>query len=65
VNDAVAAARERFERELDAVRRTLDEEWGWAPRGSRWIAPVVAVAAGYLFAGAVRRAARRLIDRTS
>jgi hypothetical protein len=59
VTDPVVEARARFEGEVAEVRRTLDEEWGWAPRGARWIAPVVAVAVGFLAASALRKGARR------
>ncbi|MEO7794669.1 MAG: hypothetical protein ABIV06_07820 [Thermoanaerobaculia bacterium] len=50
--DAVGEARERFAAGFDDLRGNLHEELGWAPRGLRWIIPVVALAAG-LAAGVV------------
>ncbi len=52
--DELAAARARFAADLDDLRRDLHEEVGWAPRGLRWIVPIVALAAG-VFAGVVLR----------
>lgn len=46
------SARERFAAELSDVRENLHEDFGWAPRGLRWVVPMVALAAG-VFAGAV------------
>ena len=51
----LARARERFAADLDDVRGTLHEELGWAPRGLRWIVPIVALAAGLVAGVAVRR----------
>jgi hypothetical protein len=50
--DELAATRERFAADLDDLRGNLQEELGWAPRGLRWIVPIVALAAG-LAAGIV------------
>ncbi len=49
------AARERFAAELTDVRGNLHEELGWAPRGMRWIVPIVALAAGVVAGAAVKR----------
>jgi hypothetical protein len=55
----VDTARERFARDLQDVRDALDDEWGWAPRGARWILPAVAVATGVFAGGALRKRLRR------
>lgn len=62
--DPVEVARRRFEAELDGVKRTLESDWGWTPRGTRWILPVTAIAAGFLAGGAAKRAVRRLVSGT-
>ncbi len=51
----VAVTRERFAADLDDLRGKLHEELGWAPRGLRWIVPIVALAAGLVAGVAVRR----------
>ncbi|MDQ1347567.1 MAG: hypothetical protein QG573_939 [Acidobacteriota bacterium] len=58
--DEVAVTRERFAADLDDLRGTLHEELGWAPRGLRWIVPIVALAAGLVAGVAVRRNLPRL-----
>lgn len=55
----VAAARQRFVNDLQGVRNTLNEEWGWAPRGARWILPAVAIATGIFAGGVLRKQLRR------
>jgi hypothetical protein len=47
-----------FEGRLEDLRRTLESEVGWVPRGA-WILPVAAVAAGVAAALWVRRGRRR------
>ena len=59
MKDGVDASRRRFESELRDVRRVLDRDYGWTPRGIRWLLPLSAVVAGFLGAGSLRRALRR------
>ncbi len=54
------ATRERFAADLDALRGNLHEELGWAPKGLRWIVPIVALAAGVVAGVALRRNLPRL-----
>jgi len=49
------ATRERFATDLDHLRSHLREELGWAPRGLRWIVPIVALAVGVVAGVALRR----------
>ena len=53
--DELAATRERFAADLDELRGNLQEELGWAPRGLRWIVPIVALAAGLVAGIALKR----------
>lgn len=55
VTDELEATRERFATDLDRVRGNLHEELGWAPRGLRWIVPMVALAVGVVTGVAMRR----------
>ena len=59
VKETVVDARDRFVDELDGIRGSLHEEWGWAPRGARWILPAIAVVAGLTAGGFLRRRWRR------
>ena len=59
----LGVARQKFEVELDGLKRELDQDWGWAPQGTRWILPVAAVAAGFVTGEVVKRKLRRLFDR--
>ncbi len=54
------AARERFAADVDGLRDNLHEELGWAPRGLRWIVPIVALAAGVVAGVALKRNLPRL-----
>lgn len=54
------AARERFAADLDEVRGGLHEELGWAPKGLRWLVPIVALAAGVVAGIALKRNLPRL-----
>lgn len=54
------AARERFASGIDELRGNLHEELGWAPRGLRWIVPLVALAAGVAAGRALERNLPRL-----
>lgn len=56
--DGVDDSRRRFESELRGVKRELDREYGWSPRGVRWLLPVSAAVAGYLGAASLVRAVR-------
>ncbi len=56
----LGATRERFARDLDELRGSLHEELGWAPRGLRWIVPIVALAAGIVAGVALKRNLPRL-----
>ncbi|MEZ5313117.1 MAG: hypothetical protein R2862_05385 [Thermoanaerobaculia bacterium] len=58
----VEEARREFERALTGVRRELDHEFGWTPRGIRWLAPLGAAVAGFVAAVALRRALSRRRD---
>ncbi|MEO8196437.1 MAG: hypothetical protein ABI689_06915 [Thermoanaerobaculia bacterium] len=49
------ATRERFAADLDELRGNLHEELGWAPKGLRWIVPIVALAAGVVAGVALKR----------
>jgi hypothetical protein len=60
VNDDVELARSRFVAQVDAVREDLDRDWGWAPKGARWLLPLAGVAAGIFAGGALLRVVRRL-----
>lgn len=51
--------RERFATDLDELRANLREELGWAPRGLRWIVPIVALAVGVVAGVALRRSLPR------
>lgn len=53
--DELAATRERFAADLDDLRGNLQEELGWAPRGLRWVVPIVALAAGLVAGIALKR----------
>jgi len=57
---ALTEARERFAAGLDGLRGDLHEELGWAPRGLRWIVPIVALAAGVVAGVALKRNLPRL-----
>lgn len=57
---ALAEAREQFAAGLDGLRGDLHEELGWAPRGLRWIVPIVALAAGIVAGVALKRNLPRL-----
>lgn len=57
---ALAATRERFAADLDALRGNLQEELGWAPTGLRWIVPIVALAVGVVAGVALKRNLPRL-----
>lgn len=59
MSESTHAARREFERELNEVKRTLADEFGWSPRGARWLIPVSAIVAGVVGALAVRRRYRR------
>ncbi len=59
-SDELERTRERFATDLDDLRGALHEEVGWAPRGLRWIVPIVALAAGLVAGVAVRRNLPRL-----
>ena len=56
----LASTRERFAVDLDELRGNLQEELGWAPRGLRWIVPIVALAAGLAAGIALKRNLPRL-----
>lgn len=51
----LAASRELFANELDGLRASFHEELGWAPKGLRWVVPIVALAAGVVAGAALRR----------
>lgn len=51
----LSATRERFAADLDDLRGNLQEELGWAPRGLRWVVPIVALAAGLVAGIALKR----------
>ena len=53
------AKRERFERELDELRGSIEEEVGWIPKARRWALPIAIAAAGLVIGLAVRRALPR------
>lgn len=53
--DELAATRERFAADLDELRGNFEEELGWAPRGLRWVVPIVALAAGLVAGLALKR----------
>lgn len=53
-------ARERFAAGIDDLRVHLHEELGWAPKGLRWIVPMVALAAGVVAGVALKRNLPRL-----
>lgn len=55
-------SRRRLERGLDELLGAVESEIGWAPRLGRWAALVVAAAAGFAVASAIR-SRRRLRDR--
>jgi hypothetical protein len=55
VTEELGASRERFAAELEDLRGNLQEELGWAPRGLRWIVPIVAAAVGVVAGVALRR----------
>lgn len=59
-SDELSETRERFAADLDDLRGALREEVGWAPRGLRWIVPIVALAAGVVAGVAVKRNLPRL-----
>ena len=46
--------RRRLEGRLRDVREAIDREVGWAPRGRRWVLPLLGFAAGIALALAVR-----------
>jgi hypothetical protein len=50
--------RREFEARLEEMRRALESEVGWAPRGA-WVLPLVAVGAGVAAALWLRRGRRR------
>jgi hypothetical protein len=52
--------RDRFAADFDELRAALHQELGWAPRGMRWIVPIVALAAGIAVGVALRRNLPRL-----
>ena len=56
------ARRERFASDLDELRGNLHEELGWAPKGLRWIVPIVALAVGVVAGVAIKRNLPRLRD---
>ncbi len=56
------ARRERFASGLDELRGNLHEELGWAPKGLRWIVPIVALAVGVVAGVALKRNLPRLRD---
>jgi hypothetical protein len=58
--EALAEVRERFAADLEGLRSDLHEELGWAPRGLRWIVPIVALAAGIAAGVALKRNLPRL-----
>lgn len=60
VTAELEATRERFAADLNDLRRNLHEELGWAPRGLRWIVPIVALAAGVVAGVALKRNLPRL-----
>jgi hypothetical protein len=64
-SDELAETRERFAADLDDLRGALHEELGWAPRGLRWIVPIVALAAGVVAGVAVKRNLPRLRGQSS
>ncbi len=47
--------RRQAEQRLDAVRRALRSEIGWAPRGRGWALPLVAFGCGVALAYVLRR----------
>jgi hypothetical protein len=55
VTDELGESRERFAADLDDLRGTLQEDLGWAPRGLRWLVPIVAAAVGLVAGVALRR----------
>ena len=58
--DELSETRERFAGDLDDLRGKLQEEVGWAPRGLRWVVPIVALAAGLVAGAALKRHLPRL-----
>lgn len=58
--DALEATREQFATDLDELRGSLHEELGWAPKGLRWLVPIVALAAGVVAGVALKRNLPRL-----
>ena len=58
--EALEESRERFAAGFDELRGNLHEELGWAPRGLRWIVPLVALAAGVVAGASLRRNLPRL-----
>ena len=58
----VEEARRDFEQALTGVRRELDREFGWTPRGLRWLLPLSAAVAGFVAAVAMRRSLSRRRD---
>ena len=60
VDEDLASSRERFASGLDDLRGNLQEELGWAPRGLRWIVPIVALATGIVAGVALKRNLPRL-----
>ena len=54
-SEDLALRRERFAADLEDLRGALHEELGWAPRGLRWVVPLVALAAGVVAGVALRR----------
>ena len=48
-------SRERFEQRLAELRAAAEAELGWAPRGWRWMVPLVGVAAGLVLGMTLRR----------
>lgn len=54
MNERLEESRARFEERLAELRGALDREIGWAPRGWRWMVPLVGLAAGLVLGMTVR-----------